>query len=104
MSNLAGLPPLGLKDTTPKKDPEHLARVAELPCICCRRKPVEAHHCTHGRYSQRKSSDRETIPLCRACHWRLHNHPAEWKADFGLDFDWLPVVADMLEGTFNYGR
>ena len=35
MSNLAGLPSLGLKEPKAKPDPAYLARVRELPCCVC---------------------------------------------------------------------
>ena len=60
--------PLGLKQPRQMKDRGHMARVAELPCVCCGARPVEVHHCISGRYGQRKASDRETIPLCFAHH------------------------------------
>ena len=104
MTNLARLQPIGIKAERPTKDPAHLARMAQLPCVCCGARPVEVHHCISGRYGQRKSSDSETIPLC----WNHHRGPdgihaskRAWEAIYGADTDYLPVVADMLAGEFN---
>lgn len=91
--------PLGLKAPKPAKDQAHMARVAELPCVCCGARPVEVHHCISGRYGQRKASDRETIPLCFAHHRGpegIHTSKRAWEALYGLDTDYLPVVADAL--------
>lgn len=95
--------PLGQK-VKPVKDPAHMARVAQLPCVCCGARPVHVHHCKSGRYGQRKSSDRETIPLCWNHHLGpegFHTSQREWEATYGPDTDYLPVVADMLAGQFN---
>ena len=130
MTNLAGLPPLGIKDRDapkPKRQRkaipreskarkakkasdegkagrEHMARVAALPCVCCGYWPVEVHHCKSGRYSQRKAADTDTIPLCRNHHQGpegFHTDQTAWEAKYGPDTDYLPVVADQLAGQFN---
>lgn len=95
--------PLGQK-VKPVKDHAHMARVAELPCVCCGARPVEVHHVISGRFSQRKASDREIIPLCYAHHRGpegIHASKRAWEAIWGMDTDYLPVVADMLAGQFN---
>jgi hypothetical protein len=82
----------------PKRKPDraHLARVAELPCVICGRHPVQVHHCIHGRYSQRKADDRETIPLCREHHDELHAGKASWAEKYGPDHAFLRHVAWLL--------
>ena len=82
----------------PKRDRVHMARVAELPCVICGARPVQVHHVIHGRYSQRRASDTETIPLCPGCHDHLHHHPTAWKRQHGEDREYLPRVAEMLGG------
>ncbi len=113
MTNLARLPPLGLKQPKPVRGTveakRHLARVKELPCvICAAPPPSDAHHCFSGRYGSRKASDFETIPLCKACHQHgpmaIHQDKAGWEARNGNDFDFLPVVFDMMAGQFNAWR
>lgn len=106
--NLAGKPPLGFKQPKPvrgtKSARAHMARVARLPCVCCGYWPVEVHHVCSGRYGQAKASDFQTIPLCYAHHRGadgIHTDKARWEATFGMDTDYLPVVADMLAGTYN---
>lgn len=104
MTNLARRPPLGLKAERPAKDPAHMARVATLACVCCGARPVEVHHCISGRYSQRKASDRETIPLCWNHHQGpegIHTNKRLWEETYRLDTDYLPGVADALAGEWN---
>lgn len=105
MTNLANRPPLGLKLVEPRKSPEHLARVAALPCVICHYWPVEVHHCIHDRFGTRKASDFDTIPLCAAHHREgpdaIHNGKDRWREHFGADHEYLPVVADMLAGEWN---
>ena len=95
--------PLGLKAPHPSKSAgrDHMARVAALPCVVCGKTPVQVHHCIHDRFSQRKASDMETIPLCQPCHDALHADKTAWRAEHGADHEFLPVVADMLAGQFN---
>jgi len=99
--NLMGKPPPGLKPPKVRRNPAHLARVAQLPCVCCWARPVQVHHCIHGRHSQRRVPDEQTIPLCVRCHAELHNFPADWKAQYGLDYEHLPLVESMLAGEVN---
>ncbi len=108
--NLAGLPPLGLKPEREGRDPDRLARIAAMSCIIChewsleQRTPTEVHHCIHGRHSQRRAPDSMTIPLCAGHHRgapgmvSVHGSPAAFKALFGPDVDWLPIINDMLAG------
>jgi hypothetical protein len=82
---------------TPRiRDRKHMERVAQLPCVVCASWPVQVHHCIHGRHSQRKASDTETIPLCMSCHDGLHRHPTAWKREHGEDHSYLPRVAEAL--------
>ena len=109
MSNLARKPPLGLKPAPMtaariREGKIHMARVARLPCVICHRRPVHVHHCIHGRYSQRRASDFEVIPLCPECHLfgplSIHQDKAAWRDRNGADHEYLPVVADMLAGEW----
>lgn len=110
MTNLARRPPLGLKRPPMtaariREGKAHMARVAQLPCVICGRRPVHVHHCCHGRYGQRKVTDFEVIPLCPDCHQSgpnaIHRDKAAWRDRNGSDFEFLPVVADMLAGEWN---
>lgn len=77
-----------------------MARVAQLPCVICGAWPVEVHHVICGRYSQRKASDMETIPLCVAHHRigpeAIHAGKRSWVERFGEDVSYMSVVAEML--------
>lgn len=94
------------------EDLAYLDRVRECPCIVCalngepQATPTTAHHPIHGRFSQRKASDRDAIPLCD-CHHQgqianskiaLHREPDKWKAAYGLDTDYIEATKKMLEG------
>jgi len=104
--SLNGKPPMGLKTPKPTAAERaagraHMARVKALPCVACGKPgPSDAHHCIHDRFSQRKASDFETIPLCKYCHqWgpnAIHNRPAKWRRINGADHEFLPVVAGMI--------
>ena len=71
---------------------EWMGLVAQLPCLCCGATPVQLHHAIHGRFSQGKSSDFDTLPLCPAHHRMLHDQPRVWRAAYGLDCDMLDRV------------
>jgi len=79
----------------------HMAAVAQLPCVCCRRPgPSEVHHCISGRYGQRKSSDFDTIPMCADCHrlgpMAIHRNKTAWHDEYGMDYHFLPLVRAWL--------
>ena len=82
------------RGTSAAKD--HMDLVAQLPCACCGASPVQVHHCIHGRYSQSRASDFDTIPLCPWHHDMLHLRTAAWKAAYGLDVDFLPRIASAV--------
>lgn len=106
MTNLAGLPPLGLKDRTPKKDEAHLKRIRnETKCVVCEAfgeiqiGPTYAHHTICGRYSSERTPDREAIGLCWDHHQGprgIHTDKSAWVQEYGEDRDYIPVVLDKL--------
>ena len=55
--------------------PEHLKRVAQMPCLICQRRPSDAHHLKHAqpRAMARKPGDQWVVPLCRIHHRALHD-------------------------------
>lgn len=77
---------------------EHMARVAQLPCVCCGKQPSQVHHVIHGRFSQSRAGDFETIPLCVEHHTQLHGSPAYWISNYGQDRDFLPAVTAQIYG------
>lgn len=108
MGNLAQRPPLGQKQGKPicgtRAGLLHMRRVKALPCVLCRNPEVEVHHC---RSAGQMRDDFKTIPLCLNHHRGpdgFHTQKGTWEAQHGLDTDFLPVVADMLAGQFNWGR
>ena len=111
MTNLAGLPPLGLKQPRAIANPAYLAAVRQLPCIICeeygepQQSRTEAHHVFHGRFSQRKSPDEMAIPLCVDHHTgfgfdtsklAIHKAKAEWALHYGNDYDFTDRTQDAL--------
>lgn len=94
--------PIFQKAGKPTRNFGHMFKVAQLPCVICRRQPVEVHHCIHGRFSQRRAPDEKTIPLCFECHAELHAGKETWAEKYGPDYEYLPVVADMLAGELNW--
>lgn len=103
--------PLGQKQKRDGKDPEYLAKVAELPCVICvefgmiQTSPTQCHHPIHGRFSTRKTPDRMVIPLCEGCHQgnfdtskvALHRQPSKWKRLYGNDYDWISWVEERVK-------
>lgn len=93
----------------------HMARVASLGSVISGKRPVEVHHCRHlppadynngmGPYKQlpaagRKSSNFDTIPLTPEEHRERHLNPDEWLERHGPDYEFLPIVAEMLRATY----
>lgn len=94
-----------------KKDPAYLAKVRELPCVCCgAHGPNEAHHCRdlpdfreRGLYKRvpgaaMKSHDHDTIPLCPHCHWLFHNRRPDFHAICGKDYGHIGVTRIAVSG------
>lgn len=55
--------------------PDHLKRVAALPCLICNRQPSDAHHLKRVQPNAmgRKPGDQWVVPLCRIHHRALHD-------------------------------
>lgn len=75
-----------------QKDPGWLGLLAQLPCVVCGSHPVVLHHVIMGRYAQRRSDDRDAIPLCPDCHHELHKSPEGWRERHGPDHDFLTLT------------
>ena len=104
--NLTGKPPRGLKAEKAKPDPEYLAAVRGLPCCICEKfflvpaTNTAAHHTICGRYSQRKTPDRDAIPLCWDHHQGalgIHTDKSSWVQEYGLDTDYIAATRARLE-------
>ncbi len=85
-----------------KADKQHMARVASLGCIICRR-PAAIHHIRAGQGMGQRSSTHETIPLCPDHHQHggygvaIHAGQETWEAEFGTERELLAKVHDELE-------
>ncbi len=97
--NITGRPinPKPDKPIRGKAGREYMAKVAELPCVICGLSPVQVHHVICGRFSQRKASDMDTIPLCHSCHAELHAGKDTWAERHGPDTDYLAQVRRAVE-------
>ena len=102
MTNLAGKPPLGLKQKQGEESEEYLRQVRGKGCCICRRfgeqqrSPTKAHHVIHDRFGTRKRLG-QVIPLCEGHHQGLfdtskiaiHQRPALWRETYGPDYSYL---------------
>ncbi|HHH29077.1 MAG TPA: DUF968 domain-containing protein [Polyangiaceae bacterium] len=60
----------------PTRDAKYLEHVRSRPCcICLAAAPSDPHHFGPRGLGQ-KTDDRRTVPLCRRCHDRWHDHGA----------------------------
>lgn len=81
----------------------YMAAVKCLPCVICNAPPPsDAHHCFHGRYGAQKSSDFDTIPMCRWDHldgpYAIHKNKKAWAEKHGPDYSYIPQVRAMIGG------
>lgn len=117
--NLANKPPLGLEGERASKakrpdgkDPAYLAAIHDLPCVICecwgmiQTTPTVAHHTICGRYGQRKTPDRQAIPLCWHHHQGpdgIHTRREWWVGQFGADTDFIARTQDAVERMAHHG-
>jgi len=90
------------------KDKKYLEAIHNLPCCICeafghrQTTPTQAHHTICGRYSQRKTPDRQAIPLCYHHHQGedgIHQGKRSWVAKYGQDTDYIAGTLDAICGT-----
>lgn len=71
----------------------YMGAVKRLPCVVCGGGPCDAHHVYHGRYSGRKTSDLDVIPLCKWDHQdgpeSIHRDKAGWMERNGPDWGYI---------------
>jgi len=80
-----------LRQREPREvDPEHLAKVRQLPCYISRTGRMGCfgtvaahHHVTRGRFG----SDYQTIPLCAIHHDEVHNGKVSFATKYNVDYD-----------------
>ena len=92
-------------------DQEYLRAVRSLPCCICeafgekQNSETQAHHVFHGRFSGRKTPDRQAIPLCEGHHQGLrdtsklavHQAKKQWAEKYGCDHEWTAATQDKIE-------
>lgn len=73
------------KPTSPARAPHYIAFVRQLQCRACGAPPPNDPHHHGGRGVGQKTDDYRTVPLCRACHDRVHRAdtggPDRWQLD-----------------------
>jgi hypothetical protein len=77
---------------------EHMLAVKGLPCVACGKPPPSAAHHVTGDKMPR--DDYRVIPLCFDCHQGPNGYHAakrSWVARHGPDYEFLPIVAQMLK-------
>ena len=87
------------KNTT-QAEKNHMARVAELPCVACNACPVHVHHIREGQGTSEKASPFLTIPLCPEHHqgaFSIHNARREFMNIYGSELKLLAKTIGMLE-------
>jgi hypothetical protein len=90
--------PLGVREMYGLTPAQYLEEVGFLCCVICGRHPVDRHHCFCGRYSQKRLSDFDTIPLCDAHHQgrqdlsgiAIHKAKKTWIQNYGPDWTYIP--------------
>jgi hypothetical protein len=93
-------------------DAEYIARIHNLPCCICQAfgevqtSPTQAHHTICGRYSQKRTPDKQAIPLCEGHHTGLmdtsklaiHKAKKTWVNKYGADTDYIAATQDAILG------
>ena len=70
---------------------DYMGLVAQLPCICCNKIPVQVHHVRYAGEGNKRigmgqeATGYETIPLCPACHAEYHAAPRQFVNTFGSE-------------------
>ena len=96
-------------------DPEHLDRLREFGCWCCRVDGLgwvaaEPHHPRTGGKdgpgASQRAPDRDAIPLCRRHHneqhpdsLSIHRNPIEFRDRYGTEAEIRDKVAKMMAQT-----
>lgn len=93
------------KKSATAKERHHMAKVAALGCIACRRigyydTPAEIHHIRTGMGMGQRNSHFNTIPLCAEHHRHgsnaIHRSKELFERDFGTEEQLLGEVMELL--------
>lgn len=86
-----------------KEGREYMERVKRLTCstLSCFRTPCDAHHIRDVNTGKgQKSSDFETIPLCKECHqtgkYSVHNAKRTWEETNGTQREHVERIQKLL--------
>jgi len=81
----------------------YMGDVKCLPCVVYGAPPPSiVHHCIHGRFSSKRASDFDTIPLCEAHHehgWPdgIHTSKTAWAAKYGPDTGFIKQTRNAVD-------
>jgi len=86
----------------PTKDEfERMAKVSQLPCIVCGKRPVEVHHITQ---CGRRLGHMFTLPLCVNCHRGNDGfsgiNRSAWDKSLENQLNLLDIVNQQLENGY----
>lgn len=109
--NLTGRAPVPRNPKKHRPSPDYLEAVRRLPCCVCEAfgeaqiSLTTAHHWIMGRGGNRRTPDKEAIPLCEGHHQGLfdtskiaiHREPKAWREAYGADRDYVAVTQDKIE-------
>lgn len=93
------------KKNATAKERQHMAKVAALGCIACRKigyhdTPAEIHHIRTGMGMGQRNSHYKTIPLCAQHHRHgadaIHRSKEYFESQFGTEEQLLGEVMELL--------
>jgi len=81
--------PTDIKATDDVKDKALLAKIRKMPCLCCARRPSQAHHVTTRKNFGVDAPD-NVMNLCVFCHYIWHfSGPSALMKKYPVVKDWL---------------
>jgi len=88
---------------SPQIEVDYMGWVKCLSCaVCGRSGPSDARHVYHDRFSQSKSSNYSTIPLCKMHHQdgpdAIHKNKRQWRELHGPDWSYVETTRREVEG------
>lgn len=95
---------MGPSKTATKAERAHMARIADMGCIACRKdgnfRPAAVHHIVQG---QRRMGHMYVLPLCDPGHHQngaqfgmvsVHPYKARFEAMYGTQMDLLKAIEE----------
>lgn len=94
------------KKSATKAEKHHMAKVAALGCIACRKigyhdTPAELHHPRTGMGMGQRNDHMKVIPLCPTHHRHgesaIHRSKTQFEMNFGTELELLNEVLELIE-------